>query len=145
MKRIDLPPVWLALCAMGVWLSRGIWTAGTAVTVGIGTALIVLGIVMMAIAVVTMARRHTTVMPHREPSALVSHGIFAWSRNPIYLADAIVLVGLCLRWQAPLGLLLVPVFIWWITRHFIAAEEARLRAAFGTAFVHYAQRTRRWL
>ena len=145
MKYLDLPPVWLALATVGAWFSQSIWTAGTPLTAGAGTALVLLGLVLMAVAVVTMARARTTIIPHRKPQALVTHGVFGLTRNPIYLGDALLLTGLCLRWQAPLGLILVPVFVWWITRHFILPEEARLRAAFGAAFTQYATRVRRWV
>ena len=145
MKYLDLPPVWLALAAFGAWISRAVWTAGTPLTQGVGTVLVLLGLGLMAVAAATMMRARTTVIPHRQPQALVAHGIFALTRNPIYLGDALLLTGLCLRWQAPLGLILVPVFVWWITRHFILAEEARLRAAFGPEFTQYATRVRRWV
>ena len=145
MKYLDLPPVWLALAAVGVWLSRSVWTASTPFTQAAGTALVLLGLILMGVAVVTMMRARTTVIPHRQPQALVAHGIFGLTRNPIYLGDALLLAGLCLRWQAPLGLILVPVFVWWITRHFILPEEARLRAAFGPAFTQYATQVRRWV
>ena len=145
MKYLDLPPLWLALAAAGVWVSRGIWIAGTPLLQVAGTALVVLGVILMIVAAATMTAARTTVIPHRQPQALVAHGIFALTRNPIYLGDALLLFGLCLRWQAPLGLILVPVFVWWITRHFILAEEARLRAAFGAQFAQYATRVHRWV
>jgi hypothetical protein len=55
----------------------------------------------------TLAR--TTVIPRRNPSALVTGGLFAWSRNPIYLADAIILTGAILWLDAVLALPLVAV------------------------------------
>lgn len=144
MKYLDLPPFYLLACAALVWASRAIVTAGFGSLHLLGNLLIAVGLMLMLAAVVTMTQARTTVIPHRDPSALVTDGIFALTRNPIYLGDALVLTGLCLRWDAPLGLGLVPVFIWWITHHFITAEEARLRAAFGPAFDNYAQRVRRW-
>ena len=145
MKYLDLPPVWLALAAFGAWISRAVWTAGTPLTQGVGTALVMVGLGLMAVAAVTMMRARTTVIPRRQPQALVAHGIFALTRNPIYLGDALLLTGLCLRWQAPLGLILVPVFAGWITRRFIQPEEARLRATFGPDFAEYEMTVRRWL
>ncbi len=145
MKTLDLPPLWLALAAFGAWVSRSFWTAGTPWLQLMGTGLILLGLLLMAVAVFTMTLSRTTVIPHRKPTALVTGGIFALTRNPIYLGDVLVLAGLCLRWQAPLGLILVPVFGIWIARHFIHGEEARLHAAFGGAFAEYATRVRRWV
>lgn len=145
MKWIDIPPMWLLGCAVLAWFSRTIFTAGAYWLSLLGTLLVLLGVVIMVVAVIEMSRRRTTPIPHMEPTALVTTGVFGISRNPIYLGDAIILTGLSLRWDAPLGLLIVPLFVWIIHTRFITAEEARLRAAFGAAFDTYAARTRRWV
>jgi protein-S-isoprenylcysteine O-methyltransferase Ste14 len=80
-----------------------------------------------------------------EPDALVTTGVFARTRNPIYLGDAAILAGLVLFWQAWPSLVLVPLFVWLITDRFIRPEEERLHARFGVRFEQWAQRTRRWL
>ena len=145
MKWIDIPPMWLLGCAVLAWVSRWIWSAGSPVLRVAGTALVVVGLLMMLVAVVQMVRLRTTPIPHQEASALVTEGIFGISRNPIYLGDLLVLAGLALRWDAPLGLLLVPVLMVILTQRFILGEEDRLRRAFGPAFEAYARATRRWL
>ena len=145
MKYLDLPPVWLALAAAVVWASRSIVTLGSVGLQWAGIALVAAGLALMLAAVITMTRARTTVIPHRQPHALVTQGVFARSRNPIYLGDVLLLTGLCLWWQAPLGLATVPIFAAWINVHFITAEEARLHAAFGPTFEEYTRRTRRWL
>ena len=140
---LSWPPVWLALCAAVAWGAGRVWP--TAVLPRAGWALVALGLALMGIAALTMMRAGATVDPTREPTALVTHGIFRWSRNPIYLADAIILAGLCLIWQPVAALLLVPGFAWIVTRRFIAREEAWLRARDPAAFAAWAARTRRWL
>ncbi len=142
MKWIDLPPIWLLVFAVLTWFSKTILTLP--LPTWLGTGLVIFGIALIVMAVLQMTRKRTTPIPHMQPSALVDDGIFGFSRNPIYLGDAIVLAGLSLRWDAPLGLLLVPVFMWVIQTRFIIAEEARLKDAFGPAFVAYQARTRRW-
>ncbi len=142
MKWIDLPPIWLLVFAVLTWFSKTILTLP--LPTWLGTGLVIFGIALMVLAVLQMTRKRTTPIPHMQPSALVDDGIFGFSRNPIYLGDALVLAGLSLRWDAPLGLLLVPVFMWVIQTRFIIAEEARLRDAFGPAFVAYRAKTRRW-
>ena len=145
MKWIDIPPVWLLGFAVLAWLFRWVWTAGSPVLRMAGTALVVVGLVLMLVAVIQMLRHRTTPVPHQEASHLVTDGIFALSRNPIYLGDLLVLAGLALRWESPLGLLLVPGLLVVLQGRFILAEEARLRRAFGEAFTAYAEQTRRWL
>ncbi len=141
MKWIDLPPIWLLAFALLTWLNAGTFDLPHL----LGTLLVAIGLILMALAIWEMRRKRTTVIPHMQPSALVDSGIFAYSRNPIYLGDALILAGLSLRWDAPLGLLLLPVFIWVIQKRFIHPEESRLNVAFGPAFVAYTQKTRRWV
>ena len=141
MKWIDIPPMWLLGCAVLTWLGRDM----LALPSWAGTLLVVLGLALMAAAVWEMRAQRTTVIPHMAPNALISSGIFAHTRNPIYLGDALILAGLALRWDAPVGLLLVPVFMAIIQTRFIHAEEARLAAAFPDAFATYKARVRRWI
>jgi Putative protein-S-isoprenylcysteine methyltransferase len=90
-------------------------TAGLAISHPVldllGGLLVGAGLVLMLLAVAEMRRRKTTVIPHLEADALVTTGVFSRSRNPIYLGDALVLAGLALRWDAPVALLLVPLFM----------------------------------
>lgn len=90
-------------------------------------------------------RAHTPVLPNRTPKALVTTGVFAISRNPMYLAMAWALAGLWL-WLGSLNPgLLIPTFMLVIQRLFIRREERRLEAVFGDAFRNYRRRVRRWV
>ncbi len=75
---------------------------------------------------------------------MITAGVYAHSRNPIYLADAMILAGAALVWDAA-ALILVPLFMAVITWRFIQDEEAGMRAQFGDAFQGYAARVRRWV
>lgn len=147
MKLLDWPPIWLVgflvlVFALDRVLPFGIMGPGGR---WIGAGLVVGGIVLMLLAVGQMSRARTTVIPRRQPDALVTTGIFQWSRNPIYLGDAMVLAGAILWWDVPLAAPLLVVFMWVIERRFILGEEARLRAGFGPAFDEWAARVRRWV
>jgi len=87
----------------------------------------------------------TTVEPDGVPSALVENGVFALTRNPMYLAGVVILsgVGLLLGGGAPL--VLVPVWALAATRWYIRAEEEALAARFGAVYGAYRSRVRRWL
>ena len=149
MKWIDIPPVWLALFILAAWM-LGRWDplalsfGGVAADLLAGI-LIGGGLILMALAVWEMRRMRTTVIPHREADALVTTGIFRRSRNPIYLGDALILAGFVFRFDAPLALPLVPLFLWWIERRFVIPEEDRLRRRFRAAFARYCEATRRWI
>lgn len=112
---------------------------------GVGLALVALGAALMAVAATTMRRAGATVNPTKPPTALVTHGVFSRSRNPIYLADAVILLGLCLIWQPLAALALVPLFVRTITRRFILREESWLSARAPAEFAAWAARTPRWL
>jgi protein-S-isoprenylcysteine O-methyltransferase Ste14 len=146
MKWLDLPPVWLAgALALVLAQDRYLPLGGPGGAHLLGGALVGLGLALMGAAAVEMARARTTIIPHRDPHALVTSGIFRLSRNPIYLGDALVLAGVSVWLGAWLGLLLVPVFMALIVHRFILAEEERLRQGFGPAFSDWAATTRRWL
>jgi protein-S-isoprenylcysteine O-methyltransferase Ste14 len=146
MKWIDLPPVWLALFAALGWVQAERLPFGSFGAAGdwLGAGLVAAGLALAIAAAVEFRRARTTIIPHEEPSAIVTSGVYRLSRNTIYLGDALILAGLGLRWDSVLALVLVPVFAAVITRRFILPEEARLRARFGAEFDAWAARVRRW-
>lgn len=147
LRHLDYPPVWL-LAFLGVAWAQTVllplpFGAGWAPV--LGGAIALLGAALMLAALPSFLAARTTIVPHRPPSALITTGLYRLSRNPIYLADVLILAGLAIRWQAWLALLLVPLFMRILTRRFILPEEARLAAAFGAEYRSFAARTRRWL
>ncbi len=144
-KEIDFPPVWLAgFAALGIVVGA-IAPVGLSFNSIVGAALILVALIVMFVAAGQMFLARTTVIPHRDPSALVMNGMFALSRNPIYLADALLLTGLYVHWDALLALPLVGVFMAVVTRRFIRPEEERLERIFGEVYDEYRARTRRWI
>lgn len=142
----DYPPVWLLAFLGLAWAQDRLLPVGEPGALGRpGTALAIGGAVLMGWAAVQFPRAGTTIVPHETPRALIKTGPYRFSRNPIYLADAMVLAGLILRWGAWPSLVLVPLFVIVITRRFVEPEEARLRARFGPAWEDWAGRVRRWI
>ncbi|WP_415920935.1 methyltransferase family protein [Tateyamaria sp. SN6-1] len=146
---VDIPPVWLA-CAIAVaWLQGRYAPFGLSVdhpvTRGLAGALIGAGLVLIALAAWEFLRARTTIIPHQTPHALITRGVFGVTRNPIYLADALILAGFVLRFDAVVSLVLVPLFVWWIERRFIVAEEDRMRRVFRAKFAQYERKVRRWV
>lgn len=142
-RLLDYPPVWLLIFAALAFLAGRVLPVPVAPAAGWG--LVALGLVLMIAAALTMIRAGATVDPTRPPTALVTHGVFRLSRNPIYLGDALILAGLSLIWHPMAGLALVPGFMLVIQRRFIRREEAWLRARDAMAFARWAARTRRWI
>lgn len=144
-REVDFPPVWLAgFAALGGICA---WAFPVALPYGriVGGGLVIVALVLMASAVVQMMFARTTVIPGRDPARMVTTGLFRLSRNPIYLADALLLSGLYLYWGALVAMPLVALFMQVLTKRFIVPEEARLRQIFGAEFNAYKNRTRRWI
>jgi protein-S-isoprenylcysteine O-methyltransferase Ste14 len=142
LRELDIPPFWLALALMTSWLLAQLWAVPMG---GIGAGLIGMGLLLMAAALLQMRLSRTTFIPRRDPAALVTGGVFGLSRNPIYLADAILLTGAIAHWGAVFALPVIPAFIALITRRYILDEEARLRIGFGAAATRYFAGVPRWI
>jgi protein-S-isoprenylcysteine O-methyltransferase Ste14 len=144
MRRIfDYPQIWLLIFAGAAFLSGRVMPMTTAPR--LGWALVAVGLALIALAALTMLRAGATVDPTRKPTALVTHGVYRLSRNPIYLGDLLIIAGLCLVWQPLATILLVPAAMLVIDRLYIRREEEWLRSRDASAFGAWAARTRRWL
>jgi protein-S-isoprenylcysteine O-methyltransferase Ste14 len=97
--------------------------------------------------VVSFRRAKTTVNPLKPEtaSALVSSGIYRYSRNPMYVGFALLLSAWACYLASPLLLLGVLGFVLYMNRFQIAPEERALTALFGADFVAYQAKVRRWL
>lgn len=117
--------------------ARGFLAVGLAVT----------GMVASLSGVVSFRRANTTVNPMKpdSSSSLVSSGVYALTRNPMYLGFLLVLAGWAVFLSNVLGLLLLPVFVFYMNRFQIEPEEKALAILFGPAFIAYQSRVRRWL
>ena len=115
---------------------------------GINNMAIVLAAIALLpaiIAVMQMVRAKTSVHPHHQPEALVTNGIFALSRNPIYVTDLLLLTSLAL-WLGSLSPWLgPPLFVAVVTKRSILVEEQRLESVFGDSYRAYKARVRRWI
>ncbi len=144
------PPLVMLLCGgIGYLASR--LAAGLAVPLPmpalLAGALLTLGVTLNLLPKLAFRRARTTVNPLR-PSAsstLVTHGVYRYTRNPMYLGQAIVLAGAMLYLQNPFAWLAVPLFVLYITRLQIMPEERVLSARFPEAYALFRQRVRRWL
>ncbi|MCA8890125.1 MAG: isoprenylcysteine carboxylmethyltransferase family protein [Parvularculaceae bacterium] len=76
--------------------------------------------------------------------ALVTGGLHRYSRNPIYLAIMIFIIGAALSAPGPLTIAAIVISFIGLTA-IIRSEEDYLRARFGEEFEIYARRVRRWI
>jgi protein-S-isoprenylcysteine O-methyltransferase Ste14 len=113
--------------------------------VNAGRALVAAGIALDLWAMGAMTSARTNIMPNRGAENLVTSGPFAFSRNPIYLGNTIVTVGIGLGLNALWFLPLAAVAAALVQRLAILREEAHLAARFGPEWTAYAAKTPRWL
>ena len=111
----------------------------------IGRGLIWMGAALSLTAIISFRIHHTSVLPFRTPEVLMRSGVYRWSRNPIYLGEAIILIGACLKFGHALPGVVIPLFIFGANRGVIAWEECTMRHKFGAVFDDYCRQTRRWL
>jgi protein-S-isoprenylcysteine O-methyltransferase Ste14 len=76
---------------------------------------------------------------------LVTGGIFALARNPLYVGNILVLFGIFIIWNAPLLYLVGIPFTLIGYRSIVAAEEVFLRRKFGQDYDEYCRTTNRWI
>jgi protein-S-isoprenylcysteine O-methyltransferase Ste14 len=144
------PPVIVVLLTALMWLlNTGRRSAGFefAPQPILAIALAAVALLLMLAAAAQMFIAKTTVNPLRPERAtrLITTGVFAYSRNPIYLADLLLLTALAL-WLGNLeNIVLRGVFVWYINRFQIAPEEKALTKLFGAGFEQYCARVRRWV
>ncbi|MCB0050264.1 MAG: hypothetical protein KDE24_12065, partial [Caldilinea sp.] len=72
-------------------------------------------------------------------------GVFAISRNPLYLGGALLLLGIALAFNLLWAVLAVALATIICRYALIAPEERYLAARFGTAYAEYRATVRRWL
>lgn len=147
-KRIIYPPVWLLLSLIAIFLCNTYFPGprfGGLATQVFGAVLIVSGLALVMHAFGLFTRAGTDAIPFRNVTALVTGGIYRYTRNPMYLGMAAVLLGGAIAVGAATALLIAPLFAAIIEWRFIRPEEALLQGLFPDEFPAYCARVRRWL
>ncbi len=118
----------------------------------LSSILIVLGWLMIAAfvalnisAIRAMRRAGTTVRPDRATDHLVTDGPFSFTRNPLYVAGTMLVLGIGLVSGIVWFLLLAIVAAFTVQKVAIEREERHLQLRFGEIYLNYARRVRRWI
>jgi protein-S-isoprenylcysteine O-methyltransferase Ste14 len=142
---IVLAGVVIAAVALGYLAPIG-WpgmndTPARYIGLGIGAA----GVVLLALAIVTLRRHGTTVLPDVGATALVTDGPYWRYRNPIYLADTMILLGVAELTKNVWFAAAAAAFAALVTWLAILPEERHLERRFGKAYLDYKASSRRWI
>jgi protein-S-isoprenylcysteine O-methyltransferase Ste14 len=111
----------------------------------LGAMVFVLALALFAWAIVTMSRAGSNVPTNRPTTTIVESGPYRFTRNPIYVAMFVALIGLAVAFDSLwLFITLVP-FALVIRYGVVAREEAYLERKFGDVYRAYQSRVRRWV
>jgi protein-S-isoprenylcysteine O-methyltransferase Ste14 len=106
-----------------------------------------LGLAVEIVAALAFVKRKTTLLPWapERTGTLVTSGLFRFSRNPMYVGQALLLAAWVLYLWTWIALLAVPAHVLYMNRFQIGPEERILAAKFGNEYESYRSRVRRWL
>ncbi len=148
---VAFPPPLLFVAAFGVGLLLS-WSMPVAFpwaparwTAPVALLLVVHGVGLALVGVLTFRRARTAIYPNRPASTLVTHGIFARTRNPMYTGMIIAYLGGVIGTGSVWALLMLPAVLAVMMRFVISREERYLRAAFPVEYPAYCERVGRWL
>lgn len=148
---LKVPPALLVLIvAFFMWLIANylfVFSIASGVRyAGFGIFLIS-GILIIVLGGLRFKAVSTTVNPitPKESSALVTTGIYRFSRNPMYIGFLFMLVGWSVFLASLYASALTIVYIIYMNRFQIEPEERALESIFGVQYLSYKSKVRRWL
>jgi protein-S-isoprenylcysteine O-methyltransferase Ste14 len=145
---IALPPlIYLVPLALGLLLHaiRPIALVPRALSRVVGPALIAMALMVGASAFATLRQAGTPTDPREATTTIVVAGPYRVTRNPIYLAFALLYAGITVLVNTLWAALLLPCVLVIMRRGVIDREERYLQRRFGDDYLRYKARVRRWI
>jgi protein-S-isoprenylcysteine O-methyltransferase Ste14 len=147
--QVKFPPplLFLLLIGLGAGLDA-IWPLGMGIPESVetlGIAVTLFGVTVVILINGTFKRSSTAIEPWKPTTALITHGFYRYSRNPVYVGFCLFNMGIGLATNSLwIFLSFIPgaVLVYYIA---IAREEAYLERAFGQEYLDYKSKVRRWL
>jgi protein-S-isoprenylcysteine O-methyltransferase Ste14 len=146
---VSIPPplIYVAGFLVGVVLELLFPIAALPLALALAAAVIgvVVWLVLDGAAMLHFRRAHTSMIPMKPTTALVTTGPYRLTRNPMYVGMAVLYAALALAVGVIWALAVLPLVLFAVDRLVIAREEPYLERKFGAEYVRYKQRVRRWL
>lgn len=144
------PPIVMLISAAIMWvLSFGMWHWRMPMRLRLIVAMVLIMLAMSIgwLAIMQFRKAQTTANPLYldRSTSLVMTGVYRFSRNPMYLALAIMLLAWAVLLSSPFSLIGWVLFIAYITQFQIKPEERMLEELFPREFAVYRASVRRWL
>ncbi|MEL6959548.1 MAG: isoprenylcysteine carboxylmethyltransferase family protein [Pseudomonadota bacterium] len=147
MQRL-LPPLLLIITWATMILVAVAWPLGEPFHITlriVGGVLSALGLLLSIKGAGTFRQVGTNIMTFDKPDKLVTTGLFAWSRNPMYLGFALCTLGGAVAMGALSALIIAIFFSVTLDRWYVCFEETVMRETFGAEYDAYCRKVRRWL
>lgn len=145
-----IPPVmlfyfYLMFAAAFGWPSVGLGRLFHSAPIAwLGVATCAAGLVLLLWSLISFKQSFRIGIDTDRPDTLITSGIFAFSRNPIYVAFAFVLLGEFLIYPNWIFLAYIAGFSLVVHRQ-VLREEDYLKAHYGQQYLDYCDRVRRYL
>jgi protein-S-isoprenylcysteine O-methyltransferase Ste14 len=111
----------------------------------VGVLIFVAGVALNVVGFITQKRAGTDPIPFNPSTRIVAHGLYRFTRNPMYIGFALCTFGLAVLVDSAWVLLAVPVGLVLIHRIVVTREELYLERKFGEEYLTYKRRVRRWI
>ena len=111
----------------------------------LGAVFLAYACLMAVLAFRQMSHAGTNVDVRKPTTTIISTGVYAYSRNPMYLAMALIMLSISLLVNTIWIALFIPIFIIVMNKGVIEREERYLENKFGSVYTDYKMRVRRWI
>jgi protein-S-isoprenylcysteine O-methyltransferase Ste14 len=111
----------------------------------LGLALLGGGAVLNAWFLRTIRKADVPIRTDKPVPRLTTEGPFRYSRNPSYLALAVIYTAIAVLRNSLWAMLMLPLVVMVMQREVIGREERYLERAFGDEYLAYKGKVRRWV
>jgi len=102
------------------------------------------GLLLLLWSLISFGQSFRVGIDTEHPDKLITSGVFAYTRNPIYVAFAMILFGQFLIFPNWILLIYLGAAIWLFHRQ-VLREEEYLKQHYGQEYLEYCNRVRRYL
>ncbi|MDO4897227.1 MAG: isoprenylcysteine carboxylmethyltransferase family protein [Moraxella sp.] len=146
--KLKIPPVVVTMVfALLMWAVSNIDLMFGFKSFSLAILSILLGVLVIILGVLEFKKAKVTLNPldPEQSQNIVSAGIYQYTRNPMYLGMALILVGVAFYFGGILLWFFVGGFLIYMTYFQIMPEEEILTKNFGKTYLNYKQKVRRWI
>ena len=113
----------------------------------VSVIILIVGLIVIVSPVVDFIKSKTTINPvkFKNVNRLVTTGIYRYSRNPMYLGMILIIISTTVYYLNFLSVFSPLIFYIWINKFQINREEIFLEDKFGSEYLKYKSKTRRWI